>query len=217
MCSSNKICMRKIKDTCSKHSECTSNVCINTRCAQSSCPAGVMTSEFHCFDYLCTTSADCRNGPLRCTNGRCLKLDGAPCQFDNQCVSDSCKNSRCASKLCPVGTRPNCFDYFCKNDAECFSSDLECGSNGRCLKKVGRFCDKDSECGTNYCPNRMCRVNICPRHLIPNCLDQQCREDGDCFFPRVLGCFAGKCKKNSGHQCQNNSECGSSICNFRCA
>ena len=153
MCSSNKICLRKIKVVCSKHSECNSNVCMYTKCSVSSCPA---ENRPRCIDYLCTTSADCYNGALQCANGRCLRKDGIQCDFDNQCGSGYCKDSLCAPKLCPVGTQPRCIGHFCQNDKECFSSNLLCTPNGRCLRKVGINCGQDSECSTNWCAGGKC-------------------------------------------------------------
>jgi hypothetical protein len=151
--------------------------------------------------------------------GVCFLYPGASCEIEGcapgqECTADGCSD-RCAGVLCAVGEfcvsdqcvtsdkvceAANC--GVCESSADC-SSDLTCGTEGRCVVGVGANgdpCDSDRDCSSTVCgPEGYCT--------------NSCFDDADCGLGGA--CEEAACVealKPLGSECAGSAECIGNEC-----
>ena len=183
---SNKKCVDKkeIGDTCNSANECSSQICINSKCAER-CEA-----HQNCMtDYYCDSK-----------NGKCIekKLGGESCDVPVECGSNSCISKVCR---CRENEEPGYPAVACKTNMMC--KGVDCVG----IKETGESCVDSSECRSGVCSAEKC---VCTSH--EQCDDKMfCNGRGMCEDKTESG-YA--CSNSIDEQHSNASCISSSCINY---
>jgi hypothetical protein len=225
---------------CEGTDECIEGVCQPPTCLNGAVECGPMQrcdteqTPPTCVDGKCETEDDCDPGQL-CDSrtGQCVRpqADGAPCQIDLQCESESCftltslglsqnqeglcARACCADSDCSEGT----FCYVVGNGTRaCLPSDKANVPTG--IREAGSFCSDHGECASGFCPD----LGGSGRFCLANCRgDASCPDDRErCARieyarPQVSGTFHQlACDERPGagfgDDCGRDGDCASNLC-----
>jgi hypothetical protein len=163
--------------SCKTASDCSSRVCVNSRCAKPTCS-----------DFI-------KNGDevdIDCGGSFCPSCSGCSCKINSDCASGSCVDCTCRSATCSDKV---------KNGSE---TDVDCGGGTCPLCSPGSRCKSDLDCTTGWCTGTVCAFADCldavknGNETDVDCggrcvgcgLGRSCLVDGDCISKH---CLDGTC------------------------
>ncbi|CAH1788437.1 unnamed protein product [Owenia fusiformis] len=233
----NSKCINKLSNglVCSENKECTSDKCIDRKCAQcevsSDCPGNQMCDRQECSPIVEAVGFKCEMNEM-CESGICIDSMCVDCAFDEDCEGGFCATPQDGKEYnynqC---TMKRSIEAICTRDQMCVS--------GKCIGNVCIDCINDEDCAgdQSFCGERMkgnpfktcldkkdfgngcsrdqeCTSNKCGEGLCGNCLnDEEC---GDAMYCEGFGQpgVPNDCKPKHefGTECIRNAECTSNKC-----
>jgi|GEM_PF-6303480 Cys-rich repeat protein len=167
----------------------------------------------------CTTDAHCASGET-CTNGKCVGVGkkgyGAPCNYQDDCLSDLCLQSgsdtfcsqSCGSQGCPNG------DKCVQITGGSISSACLPNSAQRATKDLGDTCTNDLDCKSDICLSVPGSGYLCSQACVVS--SNNCPTGYLCANSNVGGlCIPDpnwKAPQADGSACASHQECQSGIC-----
>jgi hypothetical protein len=206
---------------------CVGDTCDVPRQQGEACPNDDACRSFHCDPSddrcgvpeggACSSSYECREG--FCDDRTCAPLrgNGESCTDDSgACASGYCDGTMCASpppragvgescstrEDCNIGLECNFVCYVpCNSELDC--EDGEICDEGQCgaLRENGSSCDRDEQCGSNYCSDD---AEVC---IDKPGIGDACSGFSDCY-PRGY-CSGGVCVERRGpdQACDSYDSC----------
>lgn len=189
-------------------------------CGFFACDAGKVACRTTCGeDGHCIGGAFCQSGANLCI----AKLpQGQPCQGDNQCANNTCRDGYCCNGDCAGncarcdlgGTQGTCINPV-GQQGDCNAGSV-CDANAQCKKSNGESCGNGGECNSGFCPNEGNSGKVCCNEAC----DGTCRS---CLKSKTGGqngtcgnitnatdpeneCQGGQCS-NGSHCCNGNGGC----------
>lgn len=184
---------------------------------------------------ICTTDRDCRDGTLRCLNGRCQQ-----CQTNADCPSGSCliQNPSGTGQvgICVTGCSPQCPSGQRCLQGECVpdtplcgnrcSTSQDCASSGQCSicrggvctirgHQNGEYCQENQDCISGNCQHSRCQERgaecmigdqTCPTDR-PYCVSGRCHSSAE-----GLVCVPPLTDFGNGQSCPDGLHCVNSHC-----
>ena len=214
---------------CFSNTQCKSKICEGGSCVAKACTAAALACS---QDSDCCSGTFCDDltyGPAKC---RAPQANGAFCTENNQCQTNICRTSSCASACFATGHTcskdPDCCGgSFCNNfnygpwkctaplaNGESCLADTQCHSGhcqaGACVNAVcgnaGTACTTAGDCcGGTFCNNFTYGVWQCKG---PQANGAACTADPQCLSGSCQSgsCAAAACA-NSGTTCSINADC----------
>ena len=178
--------------SCESYWDCCSNSCVDGGCV--------------CItpDGSCSSDTDCCNG--RCLDNRygytCLSPPGAACQYDPECLTQSCDGGSCLS--CSGGLGPCASQTDCCAGLLCapgFEGGVNVPDSGNCCVPGGAACGELTACCSGVCTDAGICGCVDTGAVCVN--DQSCCYGGTCVFDGGRG----TCCQSAGATCFFSSEC----------